>query len=306
MNAIEIKNVSKYFGRNKVAVENLNFSVNKGEVFGFLGPNGAGKSTTIEMIMDYIHPSKGSISVMGYNSQMETKEVRKKIGILPDEYGLYDRLSGIDHLKFANRMNGSNENPMEIIRTVGLDEKDAQKKVRSYSSGMKQRLALGMALSGSPDVLILDEPSKGLDPQGIRRVRNIIRERKNNGVTVFFSSHLISQVEAVCDSVGIIKSGELLAVDTIENLRKNVKSQDQLVLKLESTENLEPNRLESINGVSNIQTNGNLLIASFSNNEGKIKLIHELHSSGILIKDIKSEETSLEDLFAAYLSESDY
>lgn len=300
MTAIELKNVSKKYRRNITAVKDLNADIREGEVFGFLGPNGAGKSTTIDMIMGYARPTSGKITVMSYDTQTETKKVHNKVGILPDDYGLYKRLTGLEHLKFAIDMKNAEDNPLDIIDQVGLSKSNAKRSVNEFSTGMRQRLALGMAIVGSPSLIILDEPSKGLDPNGIRRVREIIDENKRKGNTVFFSSHLLSQVEAVCDRVGIIKNGKLLSITTVEELREDLGSAEKLLIELKRPPKNEKELLTDIRGISDVRTEDNILEISFTDSRDKIRAIRRIAKFENQIVDIKSEEPSLEDLFAAY------
>jgi len=218
MGVIETEGLTKRFGQDVLAVNSLDLTVEAGEVFGFLGENGAGKSTTIDMLLDYVRPTSGTAHVLGYDAQEETKEIHQRIGILPDGYGLYDRLSGRKHVEVMRDSKDATDDPAEILDLVGLDPEDADRAVGGYSKGMAQRLVLGMALVGDPDLLILDEPSTGLDPAGARQMRDIVREEANRGATVFFSSHVLHEVERLCDRVGLVKDGRLVLVDTVRAL----------------------------------------------------------------------------------------
>ncbi|OYR85921.1 copper ABC transporter ATP-binding protein, partial [Halorubrum ezzemoulense] len=208
------------FGSDVIAVSDLNLAVERGEVYGFLGPNGAGKSTTIDMLLNYSYPTEGTVEIFGQDIRTDPDVIDRRVGVLPEGYGLYDRLSGRRNLEFAIDWQDASDDPADLLARVGLDADDAARPVGDYSKGMTQRLALAMALVDDPDLLVLDEPSSGLDPNGIRRLRDIIREEASDGTTVFFSSHVLSQVEAVCDRVGILDDGELVAVDTVAGLRE--------------------------------------------------------------------------------------
>jgi ABC-2 type transport system ATP-binding protein len=197
MTAIETQGLTKRYGSGDdavLAVDGLDLTVEEGEVFGFLGPNGAGKSTTIDMLLDYGRPTSGTATVLGLDAQDDSEQLRERIGVLPEGYGLYDRLTGRRHLEFAVEWQDADDDPDEILDRVGLDDDDAARPVGDYSKGMQQRLGLGMALVGQPDLLILDEPSSGLDPIGIREMRDIVRAEADRGATVFFSSHIMSEV----------------------------------------------------------------------------------------------------------------
>ncbi|MFT4946948.1 MAG: ABC-2 type transport system ATP-binding protein, partial [Natronomonas sp.] len=203
MTAIELNGLTKRYG-SLVAVDNLDLRIEEGEVFGFLGPNGAGKSTTINIILDFVKPTAGQARVFDMDCQQQGQDLRHRIGVLPEGYDVYDRLTGRQHLEFAIESKNATDNPQELLERVDIADA-ADRKASGYSKGMAQRLILAMALVGDPDLLILDEPTTGLDPNGAREIREIIREENSRGTTVFFSSHILSQVEAVCDRVGILR-----------------------------------------------------------------------------------------------------
>ncbi|MEF8827361.1 MAG: ABC transporter ATP-binding protein, partial [Halapricum sp.] len=214
MAAIEVNGVTKRFG-DVTALQNLDLTVEEGEVFGFLGPNGAGKSTTIDILLDHVRPTAGSARVFGHDAQAESVPVRERTGVLPEGYGTLGRMTGRNHVEFAFEAKNADGDPDAVLDRVGIAGA-ADRRAEDYSKGMKQRLMLGMALAGDPDLLILDEPTTGLDPNGARRIRQIVQAEADRGATVFFSSHILEQVEAVCDRVGILNQGHLVAVDTID------------------------------------------------------------------------------------------
>jgi len=301
MAAIQTTALTKTFG-DVVAIDSLDLTVEEGEVFGFLGPNGAGKSTTIDILLDYTRPSSGNAEVLGLDAQKDTMTVRERVGVLPENRSLYDRLSGRRHLTFALESNGVepiDERISHLLDRVGLSASDAQRPAGDYSTGMEQRLSLGMALSGDPELLILDEPTSGLDPNGIREMRDIIREESASGTTVFFSSHILEQVEAVCDRVGILARGQLQAVDTIEGLRDSRGSSARLTLELDTVPDLD---LGLIDGISGVEIDDSTIHVSCSAGEAKAKAINHVEAAGATVLDIGVEETSLEDLFRAYTS----
>ena len=286
-----------------VAVDALDLTVERGEVFGFLGPNGAGKSTTIDMLLDYSRPTAGSATVLGLDPRRDTERLRCRIGVLPEGFGLYERLTGRRHLEFAVAWSGADDDPAELLERVGLDDRDADRAVGEYSKGMSQRLALGMALVGEPDLLILDEPSSGLDPHGIRLMRDIVRDEAGRGATVFFSSHILGQVEAVCDRVGILDDGELVAVDTVEGLRNAVGSRTELRLRLSEMNDgsaVERADVSAVDGVSSVRDEGGILRVTCSDAAAKATVVTRLTTAGVAILDIDSERASLEDVFTVY------
>lgn len=297
VSAIETDSLTKRFGTDILAVDSLDFVVEEGEIFGFLGPNGAGKSTTINMLLDFIRPSSGSASVLGYDTQEESEAIRERIGVLPEGYDVYERLSGREHLQYAIDIKEANTDPDTLIDRIGLAPDDARRPAGGYSKGMTQRLALGMALVGDPDLLILDEPASGLDPTGIQEMRELIRSEAEHGTAVFFSSHILSEVEAVCDRIGIINNGHLVALDTIENLR-NVANESA---RISVTLNTLPDSLdvENITGVTDIEVDGSTVTAICEDASVKVDIVTHLDSRAT-VTDIVSSETSLEELFNSY------
>ncbi|MFB1065644.1 copper ABC transporter ATP-binding protein [Natrinema sp. CBA1119] len=302
MPAIQTDNLTKRFGDDVVAVDGLDLRVAEGDVFGFLGPNGAGKSTTIDMLLDYVRPTEGTATVLGMDVREESETLRERIGVLPEGMSLYDRLTGRRHLEFAIEWADADDDPDAILDRVGLDERDATRSVGDYSKGMQQRLALGMALVGDPDLLVLDEPSSGLDPHGIRRMRELVREEAADGTTVFFSSHVLGQVEAVCDRVGILSAGELVAVDTVEGLRRTVGAGSELRLRVTGDIDVT---ITDIEGVDSVRLADGLLRVACSDSRAKARVVTRLTNAGVDILDIDSEEASLEDVFTAYTTDGD-
>ncbi|MFC6875443.1 ABC transporter ATP-binding protein [Halobellus marinus] len=215
--AILTEGLTKQYG-STTAVDELTLTVESDEIYGFLGPNGAGKSTTIGLLMDYLRPTTGSISVLGQDPQRDVVDVHSRVGILPDRYSLYDGLTARQHLELVIDTKRVSDSPEVLLDRVGLEDVDGQS-VGTFSQGMEQRLALAMALVGDPDLLVLDEPFTGLDPHGVRTVREIVHEENDRGAAVFFSSHVLGQVEFVCDRIGILHEGRLVAEGTIDSLR---------------------------------------------------------------------------------------
>ena len=297
MPAIQTNDLTKRFGSDVYAVDGLDLTVEEGEVFGFLGPNGAGKSTTMNMLLDFIRPTSGSAEILGHDAQTETSTIRQHIGVLPEGYDLYPRLSGRTHIEMATELKEADDDPDAIVDRVGLDRDDARRKAGEYSQGMRQRLALGMALVGDPDVLMLDEPTNGLDPNGAREMREIVREHAERGATVFFSSHILEQVQAVCDRVGILTDGTLVAVDTIDGLRAEVGTGSTLTLSLDAVPDVE---LGDIPGVSNVAILESGVRLTCTDPGAKIAAIDRVRDAGATVEDIETTEASLEELFAAY------
>ena len=309
MTAIELDEVTKRYG-DVVAVRDLSFTVEEGEVFGFLGPNGAGKSTTINMLLDFVRPTDGDVRVLGKDAQDDSVAVRERLGVLPEGFSVYDRLTGRQHLEFAIESKEADDDPDAILERVGLAGGDGDRKAGGYSKGMAQRLALGMALVGDPDMLILDEPSTGLDPQGARQMRDIVNAEAERGATVFFSSHILGQVEAVCDRVGILRDGELVAEDSIEGLRDAAGGDTVLLVTVDSVSDAALADVSALDGVSEATrdaseaADGEVLRVS-CDSAAKTTVLSTLEESGAEVRDFETEEASLEDLFMAYTTEAE-
>jgi len=294
--AIETRGLTKRYG-DVVAVDGVDLTVEPGEVFGFLGPNGAGKSTTIDILLDLSRPTDGTVSVLGHDPRTESATVRARTGVLSEGYGLYDRLTARKHLSLAIDLEDSDDDPDELLSRVGLSDA-AGRPAGEFSKGMSQRLALAMALVGNPDLLILDEPSAGLDPNGVRTLREIIREEADRGAAVFFSSHILEQVEAVCDRVGIMNEGRLVAVDTVEGLRDSLGAGSTLLLEVDD----QPAQadLTAVDGVESVTVEGTTLRVDCATTDVKATVISRVEDAGSTVTDITTEETGMGDLFAAY------
>ena len=300
MTAIRTESLTKRFG-SLTAVDDLDLTVQEGEVFGFLGPNGAGKSTTIDVLLDFVRPTAGTATVLGRDAQTESTAVRERIGVLPEGFDLYDRLSGRAHVDLAVDLKDADDDPDAILERVGLSAEAGRRNAGGYSQGMRQRLALGMALVGEPDLLVLDEPTNGLDPNGAREMPAIVREEVDRGATVFFSSHILDQVQAVCDRVGIIDDGALVAVDTIDGLRAEVGTAATITLEVDALPtDLHLTELEGVSGVSFGESS---VTATCTVPAAKVAVIDRVREAGATVRDITTSEASLEELFAAYTGE---
>ncbi len=301
MTALETQNLTKRFG-DVTAVDGIDLCVEEGEVFGFLGPNGAGKSTTINVVLDFVRPTSGQATVLGHDAQTDTAAIRRRVGVLPEGYGLYPRLSGRRHVEQAIEHKNGDDDPDAILDRVGLDPADGRRRAGEYSQGMRQRLVLGMALVGNPDLLILDEPTNGLDPNGARMLREIVEAHAERGATVFFSSHILEQVQAVCDRVAILNEGRVVAVDSIQGLRREVGTGSTLSLSVDRVPDVD---LSGVAGVSHVGTEDSTVRVGCTEPGAKIRVIDRVREAGASVEDITTSEASLADLFAAYTTDGD-
>lgn len=238
---LKISNLSKSYNRGAVkAVNNLNLHVKSGEIFGFLGPNGAGKTTTIKMIVGLLNPDEGSIIVNGYDNQKNPIEAKKSIGYVPDTPMVYDRLTGMEYLNFMADVYQvpSDQRKKRINYFLEMfDLTDAVGDlIKSYSHGMKQKIALAGALLHNPALWIMDEPMVGLDPKSSHLLKELMRQHCQKGNTVFFSTHILEVAERLCDRIGIINRGKLIAVGTLDELRRGEQAETLENIFLELTE----------------------------------------------------------------------
>ncbi len=295
--SIEVKNLLKEYGEQK-AVNNISFKVNKGEIVGFLGPNGAGKSTTMKIITGYLQQTGGEAFVCGINVAEQPLETKKKIGYLPELNALYYDMYVKEYLGFvaevhqiANKQQAINN----AIETVGL-KIEAKKKIGQLSKGYKQRVGLAATLIHDPEVLILDEPTTGLDPNQIVEIRDVIKKQGLNK-TVLFSSHILQEVEAICDRVIIINKGELVADDSLTNLQK--KSSGKQTVKVEFKEKVNEAWLKELKSVFAIDNTGSSLfnIQCADAELVKKQILQLAIEKNLNIISLQSETHSLENIF---------
>lgn len=237
---LKLENVTKSYNSGSIkAVDNISFEVKSGEIFGFLGPNGAGKTTTLKMIVGLLKPDEGNIFINGLDFREHALEAKKMISYVPDNHEVYERLTGIEYLNFMGDMYGisKEERNHKINKYLDIFElKDAVSDlIKSYSHGMKQKIVLIGALLNDPEVFILDEPLVGLDPKSAFKLKEIMRERCNEGKSVFFSTHVLEVAEKLCDRIAIIRKGKIIACGTMEELRdhsENKQSLENIFLEL--------------------------------------------------------------------------
>ncbi|MFB6194218.1 MAG: ABC transporter ATP-binding protein [Halobaculum sp.] len=296
MAAIETDGLTKRFG-DVVAVDDVSLTVERGEAFGFLGPNGAGKSTTISMLLGFLEPTAGGAQVLGEDAVAASTAVRERLGLLPEGYDVYENLTGREHVQSAIRSKAADDDPDAILDRVGLTPEDARRPAGDYSKGMQQRLFLGVALVGSPDLLVLDEPASGLDPNGVTLLREIVREEVERGATVFFSSHDLDEVERVCDRVGIMQDGQLVATNSVENLRAELGVGSVVAATVERVPGTLPD--ETVAGVTETHVDGRTVEATCVRPETKIDALSALDAR-TTVTDVTIREPSLETIFERY------
>lgn len=289
---VSTHNLSKQYN-GKYCVRDLNLSVAKGEIFGFLGPNGAGKSTTLKMILGLTRPTKGFVTVFEKGFEENRGFILSQTGSLIESPSYYGHLTGLENMRVVQKLREvPDKNVMQALRIVRL-EKQKDKKVSQYSLGMKQRLGIAMALMSFPKVLILDEPTNGLDPAGIGEIRELIKSLPQlHGMTVLLSSHLLSEIEQIATSVGIINEGEMLFQGSMSEL----KSKSQPTIKIKTRNNKLAQELLRINGFPSIQSGESLVFEDLLDDE-VIKVNQSLVTSNIDVLRIEEHKKSLENIF---------
>jgi len=293
--AIEIKNLSKIF-KDVRAVDDISFNVKKGEIYGFLGPNGAGKTTTIKAMLGLIHTDSGEIKINGYDVQNDGIKARESVGFLPEKVSFYDNLTPVQTLSFFCELKGVDKSIIPtLLKDVGLDEA-MNRKVGTFSKGMTQLLGIAQAVIGNPSVYILDEPSSGLDPRWVKVVRDRIKSLNEQGATIIFSSHILSEVESLCDRVAIIDKGKLIAEDTISNLNKYLHIKPRLSIQIKDLNGKVPDVIKKLEGVEATEASGNILFITCES-AIRSKAIAALEKAGFEIIDITTLNPSLEDAF---------
>ncbi|QPV62154.1 ABC transporter ATP-binding protein [Halosimplex litoreum] len=299
MSAVEIDGLTKRYG-DVTAVSDLSLSVDRGEIVGFLGPNGAGKSTTINVLLGFLDPTAGEVSVLGTDVTTDPQSVKARVGLLPEAFEPVPNLTGREHVAAAVETKGADDDPDALLDRVGLAPEDARRPADDYSTGMFQRMALAVALVGAPDLLVLDEPSAGLDPNGVQLVREIVREEADRGAAVFFSSHILDEVERVSDRVGILQNGELTAVNSVENLRDDLGMGAVVSATVDAVPDLDP--IRAVDGVTDASVDGSTVRVACAAPGAKMVALRRLDDR-TTVADVTIEESSLEDLFEAYTAE---
>lgn len=295
--SIQVTNLLKKYGAQK-AVDNISFNVAKGEIVGFLGPNGAGKSTTMKIVTGYLQADAGNASVCGIDVLSAPLESKKKIGYLPESNPLYYEMYVREYLDFIadiHHVSNKKKKIEEVIQTVGLIT-ESKKKIGQLSKGYKQRVGLAAALIHDPEVLILDEPTTGLDPNQIIEIREVITQLGKNK-TVLFSSHILQEVEAICDRVIIINKGILVADDTLSNLQQKNNQQHEVLVSFQEPVNIDLlNTLRDVIVTTELQT-AHYKLQTDSPDSVRKQLLELSLKHNLNIVSLRSESHSLEDIF---------
>jgi ABC-2 type transport system ATP-binding protein len=311
LNAIQARGLTKRYG-DLAAVDRLDLTVEPGVLYGFLGPNGAGKTTTIRMILGLVFPTEGEVDVLGepVSASGAAPRALRRVGAIIEEPAAWTYLSGRKNLEYVARAGRPSEDVDdrlgrvdEVLRLVGL-EQAAGKKVKAYSQGMRQRLGIASALLGRPELLVLDEPTNGLDPQGMREIRNLLRRMADEGATVFVSSHLLAEVEAMCDRVGVLAGGRLVAEGPPSRLRSTAER-----IRIEVDDPVRARAiLRSVGGTTldgSEGPGGRVLLVELAPPATAAAVNRALVSGGVEVSELAPERESLEDVFVSLVEGAD-
>jgi len=284
VNVIETKKLTKFYGKIK-GVEDLTFNVKKGEIFGFLGPNGAGKTTTIRTLLGYLNKTSGEAYIFGKNIEDDIVEIKREVGYIPGDLSIYGHMTGREFLNyFASLRNTKMRLLDELLKVF---EVPLERKIRGYSKGMKQKLGIIQAFMDDPEIVIMDEPTSGLDPLLQQKFYDFLHEQKKKGKTVFFSSHILSEVDKICDRIGIIRNGRLVALEDVETLKGKMGKMIRVKIKEKPETFKGPKNMKIKDGWIEFVTNDDV--------DHWIKLLSEY-----TIVDLEIAEFSLEDIFIHY------
>jgi ABC-2 type transport system ATP-binding protein len=300
MQAITTENISKVYNRGRFhkgikALDGLSLSIEEGEIFGFLGPNGAGKTTLLKILLNIIYPTTGHAELFGVD--VRNPRSRRNVGYLPENPYFYDRMSANQLLEYYGQIYGMSAECLrkrrdEVIEIVGL-EKAAKRHLRSFSKGMLQRIGLAQALISEPKLVFLDEPSTGLDPMGRRKIKDVIRNLKTNGTTIFLNSHILADVEDTCDRVGIVKEGRLIRVARVEELTTDLH---RVLVNVENPSDEMFSKLSDLISWFKIIEDGQVEMA-ISTPDRTPDIVKRLVEIGARVYEVRYYKTSLEDMF---------
>ncbi|MEW9053503.1 MAG: ABC transporter ATP-binding protein [Neobacillus sp.] len=289
MNVIEIKNLTKTYGKAR-GISDISFNVEEGEIFGFIGPNGAGKSTTIRTLLSLIYPTSGSATIFGKDTVKFAPEIKKEIGYLPSEVFYYDNMKVKDLLNYSASFY-KKDCKKRIIELAEIMDLDLNKKIDDLSLGNKKKVGIVQGLLHSPKLIILDEPTSGLDPLMQQKFFELLERENKNGATILFSSHILSEVQRLCNRVAIIKEGQIVTVEKISTLKENTYKK----FKIETNSPLDPDYF-AISGVNKLETKDNITSFLFKGNVNTVmKKI-----ANIEIMNLWIEEPDLEEIFMHY------
>ncbi|MBS4174682.1 ABC transporter ATP-binding protein [Bacillus sp. FJAT-49736] len=301
MNVLEIKNLTKKFG-DFIAVDNMALKIEEGEIFGFLGANGAGKSTTINMISGLLRSNDGVINILGKNAAKHSRFAKMNIGIVPQDIAIYEDLTAYENVRFFAGLYGLrgqelDERVKEALEFVGLSDKH-KGYPKNFSGGMKRRLNIACAIAHRPKLIIMDEPTVGIDPQSRNYILTSVRKLNEMGSTIIYTSHYMEEVEEICTRIAIVDHGQIIAEGTKEQLKSIITNTKDIWIEVKSAKGIDPNMLQAIHGVETVQIEENLIkINSDTGVNNLNKIIEQLMKDGAEIRSLEEQEPNLETVF---------
>ncbi|EEM37858.1 Multidrug ABC transporter, ATP-binding protein [Bacillus thuringiensis serovar sotto str. T04001] len=301
MNTLEIKNLTKKFG-DFIAVDNMSLSIKEGEIFGFLGSNGAGKSTTINMIAGLLRSNEGEISILGKNKKKHNRFAKMNIGIVPQDIAIYEELTAYENVKFFAGLYGLRGAELkarveEALQFVGLSDKH-KSYPKNFSGGMKRRLNIACAIAHRPKLIIMDEPTVGIDPQSRNYILQSVRKLNEMGSTIIYTSHYMEEVEEICTKIAIVDHGKVIAEGTKEQLKAIITDTKDIWVEVKSVENLDVKKLKEINGVKAVQIEENVIkVNSDAGVNNLNKIIQHFINHDIEIRSVEEQAPNLETVF---------
>lgn len=301
MNTLEIKNLTKKFG-DFIAVDNMSLSIKEGEIFGFLGSNGAGKSTTINMIAGLLRSNEGEISILGKNKKKHNRFAKMNIGIVPQDIAIYEELTAYENVKFFAGLYGLRGAELkarveEALQFVGLSDKH-KSYPKNFSGGMKRRLNIACAIAHRPKLIIMDEPTVGIDPQSRNYILQSVRKLNEMGSTIIYTSHYMEEVEEICTKIAIVDHGKVIAEGTKEQLKAIITDTKDIWVEVKSVENLDVKKLKEINGVKAVQIEENVIkVNSDAGVNNLNKIIQHFINHDIEIRSVEEQAPNLGTVF---------
>ncbi|MGA7837220.1 MAG: ABC transporter ATP-binding protein [Ignavibacteriaceae bacterium] len=298
-NILEVSNLSKTF-ENVEALKRVSFSIQNGEFYGLLGPNGAGKTTTINIISTISQPDTGYVKINGMDLKNHSIECKKSIGVVPQEIALYNELSAHENLMFWGSLYSLNyadlQNKIdETMSLMGLTDRKGDK-IKTYSGGMKRRINIASALLHSPKILIMDEPTVGIDPQSRNLIFDVLEELHKNGMTIIYTTHYMEEAERLCDRIGIIDHGNIIAEGTIDELRETTKAEESINIHVENSEHINTEKIKQIKNCLDI-SNGVITFSSKNSGKDLPLILMELNKAEVGISQIEIHKVNLETIF---------
>lgn len=302
-NVVEVENLTKQYPNN-VAVDGINFEVKEGEILGLLGPNGAGKSTTINILSTVLSPSTGNITIFGYDLKKEVKPIKQQLGVVPQDIAIYEEISAENNVRFFASLYGLKGKKLdayvkEALELVQLYDKKNEKP-KTFSGGMKRRLNIACATAHQPKLIIMDEPTVGIDPQSRNHILESVKNLKKRGATIIYSTHYMEEVETISDRIMIMNDGKIIAQGTKEELNQKVNDEITYSFQLTHTNNLNVALFSDMEGIIGVNLTENVLeVAARQSINNLSKIIAELTTNGYKIQSMTSKEASLETVFLA-------